>query len=92
MKMILEKMTEICCFVNDFRQANRQLADWRFSENRQATFSDLEVATKQMSKSFQAQRIAQVRIFLGFYFCLLPFYFCLPAHCLVAIGVWSSKA
>jgi len=51
-------------------------------QNEDFTFCGLEEKNLlfiQLNKSFQASRIAKVMKFPGFYFCFLPFYFCLAA-------------
>jgi hypothetical protein len=42
---IIDQMTEIYCFVDDYLKAHSQLAQWRRSHNHQPAFSDSEVIT-----------------------------------------------
>lgn len=51
MKKILDKLTEIYCFVDDFLQNNRKLADWRRSNNGSPKFSDAEALTIALMQS-----------------------------------------
>lgn len=51
MHKILDKMTEIYCFVDDFLQLNRVVADWRRSNNRQPPLTDAEVLTIALMQS-----------------------------------------
>jgi len=51
MKKILEKMTEIYCFVDDFLQMNPQISKWRRSNHANAPFSDAEILTIALMQS-----------------------------------------
>jgi IS5 family transposase len=51
MNKILDKLTEIYCFVDDFLQTNRQLSEWRRSNHRRPLFSDAEVLTIALLQS-----------------------------------------
>lgn len=51
MATIIDQMTEIYCFVDDFLKAHTQLAHWRRSPNHQPAFSDAEVITIALMQS-----------------------------------------
>lgn len=51
MKKILDKLTEIYCFVDDFLKRNPSLADWRRSNHRQPLLSDAEILTIALMQS-----------------------------------------
>ena len=51
MTKILEKITEIYCFVDDFLQQNRKVSDWRRSNNRRPHTSDAEILTIALMQS-----------------------------------------
>lgn len=51
MTKILDKLTEIYCFVDDFLKHNRQLAEWRRSNNRRPRISDSEILTIALMQS-----------------------------------------
>lgn len=51
MKKILEKMTEIYCFVDDFLQTNPQVSNWRRSNHNNPPLSDAEVLTIALMQS-----------------------------------------
>lgn len=51
MTKILEKITEIYCFVDDFLQNTQPIANWRRSNNRSPVFSDSEVLTIALMQS-----------------------------------------
>lgn len=51
MTKILDKLTEIYCFVDDFLQNNPKLADWRRSNNRNPRLSDAEILTIALMQS-----------------------------------------
>lgn len=51
MKKILDKLTEIYCFVDDFLQHNPELADWRRSNHRNPLLSDAEILTIALMQS-----------------------------------------
>lgn len=48
---ILDKITEIYCFRDDFLQLNRETANWRVSNNRQPRLTDTEVLTIALMES-----------------------------------------
>lgn len=51
MTKILDKLTEIYCFVDDFLKNNPQLANWRRSNNRCPLLSDSEILTIALRQS-----------------------------------------
>jgi transposase len=51
MNKILDKLTEIYCFVDDFLQSNRQISNWRRSNHRNPALSDAEVLTIALMQS-----------------------------------------
>lgn len=51
MKKILDKLTEIYCFVDDFLHNNPQISNWRRSNHFQAPLSDAEVLTIALMQS-----------------------------------------
>lgn len=51
MKKILDKLTEIYCFVDDFLQSNPQLSNWRRSNHDNPRLSDSEVLTIALMQS-----------------------------------------
>jgi hypothetical protein len=51
MKKILDKLTEIYCFVDDFLQQNPQIANWRRSNHRHPPLSDAEILTIALMQS-----------------------------------------
>ena len=54
MPSIIDQMTDICCFVDDFLKAHTGLAQWRRSPNAAPAFSDAEVITIGLMQSFLA--------------------------------------
>ena len=52
MPPIIDQMTEIYCFVDDFLKDHSVLADWRCSPNAAPTFADAEVITIGLMQSF----------------------------------------
>lgn len=52
MPSIIDQMTDIYCFVDDFFKAHAGLAHWRGSPNAAPTFSDAEVITIGLMQSF----------------------------------------
>lgn len=51
MATIIDQMTQIYCFVDDYLKAHAQLAQWRHSPNHQPAFSDAEVITIALMQS-----------------------------------------
>lgn len=51
MTKILDKLTEIYCFVDDFLKNNHRFADWRRSNNRRPRTSDAEILTIALMQS-----------------------------------------
>lgn len=51
MTKILDKLTEIYCFVDDFLKQNRPLADWRRSNHAHPRLSDAEILTIALMQS-----------------------------------------
>jgi transposase len=49
---IIDQMTDIYCFVDDFLKAHSGLADWRSSPNAAPSFTDSEVITIGLMQSF----------------------------------------
>jgi hypothetical protein len=49
---IIDQMTDIYCFVDDFLKAHSGLADWRCSPNAAPSFADSEVITIGLMQSF----------------------------------------
>lgn len=52
MPSIIDQMTDIYCFVDDFLKAHSSLAHWRGSPNAAPTFTDAEVITIGLMQSF----------------------------------------
>lgn len=51
MPSIIDQMTEIYCFVDDFFKTHASLAHWRCSHNYQHAFTDAEVITIALMQS-----------------------------------------
>lgn len=51
MKKILDKLTEIYCFVDDFLKLNPKVSEWRKSNHRNPSFSDSEILTIALMQS-----------------------------------------
>lgn len=51
MPSIIDQMTEIYCFVDDFFKTHASLAHWRCSPNYQHAFTDAEVITIALMQS-----------------------------------------